>query len=100
MAPEVPDDAAGPANLAAADQEAGVNEAQDMILTTEHNQAQANASEDQPSKKLAPEGFPFEQMIKEALPKMKPTIAHQFEDVDGACEYFFILERENEKIQD
>ena len=29
---------------------------------------------------------------------MKPTIGNKFEEVDGACEYFFILERENEKV--
>ena len=26
--------------------------------------------------------------------------AEKFDQVDGACEYFFILERENEKVQD
>lgn len=42
----------------------------------------------------------IEAKIREAIPKMKPTIAEKFDQVDGACEYFFILERENEKVQD
>jgi len=42
----------------------------------------------------------IEDQVRLAVPKMKPTIAEKFDQVDGACEYFFILERENEKVVD
>ena len=34
-----------------------------------------------------------------ALKLMKPTIAEKFDKIDGACEYFYILEKENEQTQ-
>lgn len=47
-----------------------------------------------------PAPLSIEDKVRQAIPKMKPTIAEKFDQVDGACEYFFILERENEKVQD
>ena len=48
----------------------------------------------------APVPLSMEDKVRQSIPKMKPTIAEKFDQVDGACEYFFILERENEKVQD
>ena len=47
-----------------------------------------------------PDPLSLEDKVRQAIPKMKSTIAEKFDQVDDACEYFFILERENEKVQD
>lgn len=50
-------------------------------------------------------GLPSKDKFKEAAPESnevirKSTIMSNLEKVDGACEYFYILEKENEEIQE
>lgn len=41
--------------------------------------------------------FPATEAVEEAA---KPTMMEQIDKIDGACEYFYVLQKENEKIKE
>lgn len=42
---------------------------------------------------------PQHDLIKEAKARMKPLVASNFDGLNGACDYFYLLERDNERIK-
>jgi hypothetical protein len=61
----------------------------------------ASKKRDKKFQKKIQEGAITDPQAKKAavLKLMKPTIADKFDKIDGACDYFYILEKENEQTQ-
>lgn len=38
-------------------------------------------------------------LIEDAKARMKPLVAANFDELNGACDYFYLLERDNERIK-